>query len=252
MDGILREIMVNIDENWVHLIVEYLLKSCHNPFGQGFRYSPLSLFGMPELIFSSSGGSPKVDNDAMIMLNILSYHCFQIFVTWKMFSKVAFFSLSADCREQTPFSRKWLISKDFFSHRVSQHSSMPGLIRIQFSVTGWTEILLDSINCDNLSSFFYHFTLQKSISCCQKASRIIQICNMNCYTLVRPPPLYTICKHLEDCETALYMAKKGFIVRKALLNHGFIVENVPMVKYLSKLSVLYNLSALSACLHCMH
>ena len=52
------------------------------------------------------------------------------------------------------------------------------------------------LNCDN-------FTLENSflmsISCCQKASRIIQICNINFYTWVWPPsPLYTMCKKTSD------------------------------------------------------
>ena len=36
------------------------------------------------------------------------------------------------------------------------------------------------------------------ILCCQKASRIIQIRNINFYTWVRPPPLYTMCKKTSD------------------------------------------------------
>ena len=43
------------------------------------------------------------------------------------------------------------------------------------------------------------------ILCCQKASRIIQIRNINFYTLVRPPPpLYTMCKNSSD------LAEDGF------------------------------------------
>ena len=43
------------------------------------------------------------------------------------------------------------------------------------------------------------------ILCCQKASRIIQIRNINFYTWVRPPaPLYTMCKNSSD------LAEDGF------------------------------------------
>ena len=52
-----------------------------------------------------------------------------------------------------------------------------------------------------------------SILCCQKASRIIQICNMNFYTWVRPPlsppPLYTRCEktsHLASLTSKVFCA----------------------------------------------
>ena len=57
-------------------------------------------------------------------------------------------------------------------------------------------------------------------------------------------------KHGKNCETAL-LAKKGCIERKALLKErlywkkGFLVEKIQMVKYLSNLSEMFKLSALS-------